>query len=129
MCARSYERNIFPRSMPARGAISRWQTRHCQVARPASADFKLRIRHARKISLHGQLRLELPQLGERLARLIHSPLCDERDRQSAPCGGVHAVVHQRRAREPFGILVLLRGKLSRRAEGLEIIPLRIEWRE
>src|SRR5260221_662664 len=113
-CAVVHTSEIFsPRSIPVRVAVSRGQTCHCQAARPLPASFELRIRHARKISFHGQLRLELSHLGERLARLIHTVLRDERDRQSPPGGRVHTVEHQRRARKPFGLLVLTCGKLRR----------------
>src|SRR5215467_2530421 len=37
--------------------------------------------------------------------------------------------HQRRASEPFGILVLMRGKLCCCTKGFEIVAHRIEWRE
>ena len=42
---------------------------------------------------------------------------------------MHAIECQRRTRKPFGVHVSVRGKLRRRAEGFEVVTLRIERRE
>ena len=70
-----------------------------QAARPSPAGFELRIRHARKISLHRQLRLKLSQPGERLASLRpFDPAPRARSSEPATwknaCGGAPAMSAQ-----------------------------------